>query len=98
MDRKTHGFHKRSDGGGSIRMRKHDSVNSRCEYLIEHPGVRMHGGLIHPVYRYVDNDGGCAMSAPVGTARNQPSHVVAQPFDVVRGVFHVVANVVGVGL
>src|SRR5262249_28996569 len=98
MNRKAHGFDESANGAGRIGVGEHDAVDAGCEDLIEHPGVGAYGGRVDAVHRDVDDDGGSAMTAARGAARDEPAHIFLQAFDVVRSVLHVVADVVGVGL
>ncbi len=73
-------------------------MDARREHLLEHPRVRANRGFVGAVDRHVHDHRGRAMTALGRSALGEAAHVVAEPFDVERGVLHVVADVVGIRL
>ena len=68
------------------------------QHLVEHPGIGANRRLINAVDRHIYDHWRRAMPALGGAACDQSSHVFGQTLDVVRGVLHVIADVVGVCL
>ena len=98
VERESYGFDEGPHRGRRIRMAQQDAVDAGGEHLREHPGIGADRRLVDSGDRHVDDHGRRAMAALGRTALRQPAHVVRQPFDVERGVLHVVADVVGEGL
>src|SRR5262249_6021197 len=98
MDGETHCFDKSTHCSRGVGMTQENSVNARCKNLRKHPCVCTNRRLIGAVYRHVDDDCRCPVAALRGTARRQPLHVFRETLDVVRSVFHVIADVVRPGL
>ena len=68
------------------------------EHLCKHPRIRMHGRFVRAIHGHIDNDSRRAVAALGRTTRRESLHVLGKTFDVIRRMFHVIADVVGIGL
>src|SRR5262245_48373023 len=58
----------------------------------------MHCGFVYSINRHIDNNSGSAMAAFSRTTGCQPLHILGEAFDVIWCMFHVIADVVRIGL
>src|SRR6516225_689140 len=73
-------------------------MHSGSEHLLKHPRICMHCRFIDAIDRYIDNDRGGTVAALSRTTGCNPLHVLGKTLDVIRRMFHVVADVIGIRL
>ena len=73
-------------------------MNAGRENLREHPRVGTNRCFIRAIDWDIDDDGRHAVTALRRTTGCESLHVLGKPLDVIRRVFHVVADVVGIDL
>src|SRR2546425_569503 len=95
---KSNRFYESSHRACCIRMRQNYAMYTGSEHLREHPRIRVNGCLVCAINRHIDNDRGRAMTAFGRTTGSKSLHVLGKTLDVIRRMFHVIADVVRIGL
>src|SRR5262245_24452046 len=98
VNRNANSFHERAHCAWRIRVSQEHAMHARSEHLLEHPRVGTHCGFVYSINRHIDNNCGSAMTAFGRTTGCQSLHILGETFDVIWCMFHVIADVVRIGL